>query len=194
MGTLTYINNFFKDRYVASLVPTFSWAIRSACSNIDFTRDLIIVEYGAGTGVFTEYLLSQMTSGSKLVAIERNEGMFKVLSQRISDPRLLLHNDSAERVNEILVGNALSQADYIISGIPFSLFPAELTKTIVAATCRALKADGTFLVYQCLWTNKRQSIIAELENGFAELKTQSVPFNFPPLAVFHANGPRCGSS
>ena len=130
-----------------------------------------------------------MTPGSKLVAIERNEGMFKVLARRINDPRLFLHNDSAANVKETLLTHRLANADYVISGIPFSLFPVELTREIVAATSSALTANGEFLVYQCLWTNKQRLIVNELKSRFSELDEKSVPLNIPPLTVFRAKKP-----
>jgi phospholipid N-methyltransferase len=42
----------------------------------------------------------------------------------------------------------LPQADYIVSGLPFSTLPKELDDAIMAATARAIRPGGQFLVYQ----------------------------------------------
>lgn len=147
------------------------------------------MEYGAGTGVFTRYLLNHMTPNSRLIAIERNEGMFEGLSRRVKDPRLSVHNESAEVVHSLLAKHQIASADYIISGIPFSLFPDELTESIISTTAAALTTNGEFLVYQCLWTTKQPLIVEELKSNFAELQTQSIPFNIPPLMVYCAKRP-----
>lgn len=175
---------------MASLVPTFNWAIKSTCSHIDFSRDLVIVEYGAGTGVFTKYLLGRLTPRSRLIAIERNEEMYRILSRRVTDPRLHIVNDSAENVRIILNAQHLASADYIISGIPFSLFPEDLMRQIIHETTAALGSRGEFVVYQCLWTHKQQRLLECLKQSFKDIDSSAVLLNIPPLTVYRAKGIR----
>ncbi len=72
MGTLTYIKTLIKDPAVASVTPSSRFAVQRVCSFIDFPRAALVVEYGPGLGVFTQYLLGQMGPQGRLVAIEKN--------------------------------------------------------------------------------------------------------------------------
>ncbi|MEX2397190.1 MAG: rRNA adenine N-6-methyltransferase family protein, partial [Balneolales bacterium] len=96
-----YLRTFIKDKNVASVTPTSERVVKSVCEPIDFSKDLVIVEYGPGNGVFTHYLLEHMSPGSKIILIETNEDFVTTL-KKIKDNRVSVHLDSAENVSEIL--------------------------------------------------------------------------------------------
>ncbi|MDZ7659877.1 hypothetical protein [Fodinibius sp.] len=121
MSTLAYLKSFFKDKDVASVTPTSRFCVRTVCQPIDFSKDIIIVEYGAGAGVFSHYLLDHMTPNSQLHLFETNEILFEKL-QQIEDSRALFYDQSVEFVNELLPEDIIGKVDFIISGIPFFFF------------------------------------------------------------------------
>jgi len=145
--TLTYLKSFFRDKDVASVTPTSRYCVRHVCKPIDFSRDIIIVEYGAGAGVYAEYLLSKMTPDSKLIMFETNELLFKKL-QQIDDPRLSCHKDSVEHVDTVIGKFLVGTVDYIISGIPFSFFDEGVRMAILQKSKKVLRPVGQFLAYQ----------------------------------------------
>ncbi len=69
MDTIVYLKNMFRDKQVASFTPTSIFGIKKVCDKIDFNKRNVIVEYGPGTGVFTRYLLDNLTPDSKLILI-----------------------------------------------------------------------------------------------------------------------------
>lgn len=180
MSTFTYIKNFLKDRDVASVTPTSRFAIRKVCRPIRFDRDLTVVEYGAGAGVFADYLLPKMTPGSRLVLFETNTGLFKKLQKR-EDPRLVLYNESVEIVDEVLDPSLAGKVDYIISGVPFSFFSDRDTLEVLRKSRKLLRPGGWFLAYQTSDHLKKP-----LEKVFGDVETEFEILNIPPMLVYRS--------
>ena len=185
MDTFVYMMNFLRDKNVASVTPTSSVGVKRVCSKIDFSRDSLIVEYGPGTGVFSKYLLKQMGHDSRLILIELNKNFKSILKAKITDPRVMIVHDSAENVLETLRSCKESEADYVISGIPFSFLDQDLKHRILYNTHRALKTGGKFLVYQtCFQTNNHLKV--HLQKYFPQVKAKYELGNIPPLRIFEA--------
>jgi phospholipid N-methyltransferase len=185
MDTFIYIKNFLRDKNIASITPTSSAGVKTVCSKIDFNRENLIVEYGPGTGVFTNYLLQKMGETSRLILIELNKNFNSILKKKLQDPRVVIVNESAENVLNTLRACAESQADYIISGIPFSFLDQDLKHRILYNTHRALKKGGKFLVYQtCFQTNNHLKV--HLQKYFPEVDSRYMIANIPPLRIYEA--------
>ena len=145
INTLYYLKNLITDIHVASITPTSRFGVEKVLEKIDFPETKLILEYGPGTGNFTTTLLKNMGANSKLIAIEKIADFCKVLHKSIRDPRFSVFEDSAENVLDILKscnGSSDPKADYIISGIPFSLLSPKKRKVILRDTHRALKNGG----------------------------------------------------
>lgn len=184
-NTITYMKNFLRDKNVASVTPTSPFGVKRVCMNIDFGGTDLIVEYGPGTGVFSNYLLKNMKRDSRLILIERNKNFDSILKNTINDPRVVIFNDSAENVLETLRKCRESEADYIISGIPFLMLSCNLKMKILYNTHRALKKGGKFLVYQtCFQADHILKI--HLERFFSSVQTKFEVRNIPPLRIYEA--------
>lgn len=178
--TVQYVRSFIKDKQVASVTPTSGAAVRQICDSIDFRKDVIIVEYGAGTGVFTEEILSRMTPGSKLIAFETNAELADLL-RGINDKRLIVSNRSAEDVDAVCRACGLADVDYILSGIPFSFLKPKQRINVIITSRNLLKSDGMFIVYQASWAMK-----ATILKVFGNCETDNVLLNLPPLFIMMA--------
>lgn len=174
-----------RDKNVASITPTSSFGIEKVCSKIDFTKRIVIVEYGPGTGVFTKFLLDHLTADSKLILIERNEDFISILNQSFVDPRLTVYHDSAEHVAKLLKLSGEAKADYVISGIPFSFLPHQLRDTVVERSYACLREGGKFLAYQTFYQLDR-FLKVYLNRYFSRVYTGYCLRNAPPLRIFEA--------
>lgn len=183
--TITYVKNFIRDKNVASITPTSPYGVEKVCRYIDFRTSDLIVEYGPGTGVFSNFLLKKMRDDSRLILIERNKNFDSILKQTISDPRVVIFNDSAENVLDMLRTCQESEADYIISGIPFLLLSCELKIKILYNTHRALKKGGKFLVYQTCFQGDN-ILKKHLERYFSSVQSKFEIRNIPPLRIYEA--------
>lgn len=185
MDTFTYVKNFIRDKDVASITPTSVFGVKRVCSKINFDRSDLIVEYGPGTGVFTNYLLKNMKTDARLILIERNKNFDSILKKNFHDPRVVIVNDSAENVLETLRSCKESQADYILSGIPFFWLSRDLKHRILYNTHRALKKGGKFLVYQtCFQADHHLKV--HLADYFPTVRARFEIRNLPPLRIFEA--------
>ena len=181
MSTLTYLRSFFKDKDVASVTPTSKFCVRHVCQPIDFEKDITIVEYGAGAGVFSKYLLKQMTPDSKLYLFETNELLFRKLKEDIRDPRVSCSDRSVEFVKELLPDDKRGAVDYIISGIPFSFLDEKTKTSILEQSFEILCTGGKFLAYQTSGHLKEP-----LQKTFGNVNTEWEWRNIPPMTVYEA--------
>lgn len=180
MSTLAYLKSFFKDKDVASVTPTSGFCVRHVCRPIDFSRDITVVEYGAGSGVFSRYLLQHMTDNSRLALFETNELLFEKL-QQIDDPRVSFHQESVEYVNDALPQDFIGQTDFIISGIPFSFLDEEAKSSVLKQSYKLLRVGGEFLAYQTSGHLKEP-----LQQTFGNVNTEWEWRNIPPMTVYQA--------
>lgn len=183
--TIIYIKNFVRDKYVASITPTSKFAVERICDQIDFKGRKVIVEYGPGTGVFTLNLLRHMGPDSRLIAIERNPDFFRILQRDITDSRLKLFNDCARNVLKVLKSCGEGEVDYILSGIPFSLFPREIKTHILGNAHTALKNGGRFLAYQN-FIQLPDFLRNHLERIFHNVHARLILHCLPPLVLFES--------
>jgi phospholipid N-methyltransferase len=176
-GTLSYIKNFLRDQDVAAIAPSSSFLVRRVCKWIDFSRDQVVVEYGPGNGVFSEYILDRLTPGSTLLLIESNPDFVRLLKTEMAadDPRVVIAEDRAENIVEILKAHDIDAADYIVSGIPFSFLDADTKDALLARTQDVLSPKGKFLVYQ-----NYNHLEAPLRKHFSEVTKEYEPRNIPP--------------
>jgi len=168
------------DKDVASVTPTSRFCIRTVCKPIDFSKDITIVEYGAGAGVFSKHVLDKMTPDSNLYLFETNDILYKKLLE-IKDRRVHFFRKSVEYVTELLDRSLVGNVDYIISGIPFSFLDEDQKKSILEQSKKILKDGGGFLAYQTSGHLKEP-----LEETFGNVETEWEWRNIPPMTVYRA--------
>jgi phospholipid N-methyltransferase len=176
-GTLSYIKNFLRDQDVAAIAPSSSFLVRRVCKWIDFSKDQVVVEYGPGNGVFSEYILDRLTPRSTLLLIESNPDFVRLLKTEMAadDPRVVVVEDRAENIVEILRAHDIEEANYIVSGIPFSFLDPDTKDTLLARTQDVLSHNGKFLVYQ-----NYNHLETPLRKHFSEVTKEYEPRNIPP--------------
>lgn len=179
MGKIDFLKTFIKDRDVASITPTSQHCVKKVCSNIDFSKDFTLVEYGPGDGVFTRYLLERMSANSRLILIEANENFVAHLKETIQDSRVDVHNILAGQVETALPEELIGHVDYVLSGIPFSFLKNDRKISVLTATKNILKESGLFLAYQTSGHLKKP--VMEV---FGNYDTDFVPLNIPPYFIY----------
>ena len=181
MSTLSYIKNFLADKNVASITPSSAACVKHVCKKIDFERDCVIFEYGPGTGVFSHYLLDHVTRHSKLILIELNNNFVEKLREEFTDERVHIFDDSAEEVGAIAENLGIENADYVLSGIPFSFLEDNQKLDILQQTYDLLRVGGKFLAYQTSGHLKDP-----IRKIFGQVHTELELLNIPPMLVYEA--------
>lgn len=178
---LLFLANFVKHPLkVGWLLPSSRFLVDDVLKPIDWGKAKVIVEYGPGTGTFTTRILQRMRPDAKLVAFEINPEFCKFLAQSVTDPRFHLVRESATEVDSVLQRLGCSEADYIISGIPFTTLPHDLRDAIVRKSYAALRPEGQFLVYQV-----SSAVLPYLESVFGNVSRSVQLLNIVPAQVFY---------
>lgn len=185
MSTVNYVKCFLRDKDVASITPTSPFGVKRVCKKIDFTRANVIVEYGPGDGVFTEYLLKKIRPSAHIVLIERNQDMFKCLTKAFRNERVHIFNDSAENVGALVNGQLPGKPDIIISGIPFSNIDHQARQDIIRQSHQVLAENGKFLAYQTFY-QKDEHLFVHLKQYFRTVKSEFELLNIPPMRIYEA--------
>lgn len=180
MNKKDFTKVFLKDGMVGALFETSLYGVKKVCRLMDFSKKTILVEYGPGSGVFTKFILGQMTADSKIIAIESNKEFVDCLN-KINDPRLVVVNDKAENILRIIKESGFGEVDYVISGIPFSFFKEEMRVKMVQNTFDALRVGGKFIVYQYSFLMAKY-----LKKRFPKVNLSWEVRNLPPEFVMEA--------
>ena len=166
---------------VGSIIPSSKILIEKMLKPVDWSSCRLFVEYGPGVGTFTRPILDKMAPDAKLIAIDTNEDFIDYLNHDIDDERFIAVHGSAAEVERIIADHGFDHADYVLSGLPFSTLPPGVGDLIGAATGRAIRDGGAFLVYQ--FSPKVRDFIAphfeRIDRGFEWI-------NMPPATLFWA--------
>jgi len=182
MDSLLLIKNLIKDKDIATIAPTSKSVINEMFKKINFKKDLTIIEYGPGTGVITKALLNNISSASKIIAIEKNRQMCSE-AMKIRDKRLkILKGNVKNLIKEVKKITNGKKADYVISGIPFSMIEKKQRIEIVHQTKNILSKNGKFILYQFLPLMKKY-----LDKEFEDVSLSFKLANIPPLFIIAAS-------
>jgi len=133
---------------VGSIIPSSHFTIRRMLAPVQWDECRLFVEYGPGVGTFCRPVLDRLRRDGTLIVIDTNPLYIDYLRRMIGDSRFVAVLGSAEDVEAIIRAHGHEQADYVLSGLPFSTLPDGAGPRIAAATHRVIRPGGAFLTYQ----------------------------------------------
>lgn len=178
MGPISFLRESLRDIKTVGTITRSSKALcKEAIKPVDFKTARFLVELGAGDGVITEHILAAMHHDAKLLSFEVNPKFCEKLRE-LKDDRLILVEDSAEKLPEYLQKNDFGEVDGVVSAIPFVSLPKSLADTIVTLCRDALRVGAPF-------TQVHYSLIRKkvYQGIFGNVKIDFVPINIPPAFV-----------
>jgi len=167
---------------VGSITPSSRFLARAMLSPGDWSAARAIAELGAGTGVFTRRINRRIAPGCRLFVFEIDPVMRAKLETECPGPEY--HPDAA-LLDDVVRSCGAGKLDYILSSLPFAVFPAELRSRILDAVRSAIAPTGTFIAFQY-----SQQMRQELEARFEEVRISFVLRNIPPAFVYRCTKPR----
>ncbi|SDL24939.1 class I SAM-dependent methyltransferase [Natronincola ferrireducens] len=170
-----------KPRLIGAIAPSSKYLTEKMIENIDFLKSECIIEYGAGTGVFTEKLLARMKDDTLLLVFENNRNFYQELVKHYGHKKnVKIINDSAENVVRYMNEYNLTKVDYIVSGIPFASLPFNIAENILKDTKKILAAEGKFITFQYSLIK-----LQTFKIYFREINYKKVILNIPPAYVLN---------
>jgi phosphatidylethanolamine/phosphatidyl-N-methylethanolamine N-methyltransferase len=171
---LTFLKNFLRHpTQVGAIAPSSSALARTMVDWFDWNQIRNVVEFGPGTGVFTELIEEKRHPDCKFFAIERS-------------PELAAATRA--RCPEICRDQSMDRIEAIICGLPWASFPQTLQDEIIDAMMTMLVPGGkfaTFAYWQGVVLPAGIRFSRSLSRRFSSVeKSPTVWRNLPPAFVY----------
>lgn len=162
---------------IGSITPSSPFLAQAMIKPVNWNQVRVIVELGAGTGVFTQYVHRLKHSDCRGIISEQDQVMRRRLMRMYEGLNYFSH---AEDIYLVIQNLGLSEVDCVLSGLPFANFPQVLRDRILDGVTSSLKPGGLFVMFQYSLQMKRQ-----LQQRFSKIDIRFVPLNIPPAFVYY---------
>ena len=186
-GAWTFVKNFARNpNQVGAVWPSSPGLVKRMVEWFDWENARGVVEFGPGTGVFTEAIQNHLHEDAKFFAIERSPELAAITRARC--PQVNVVEDSAESVADLCRDNQIDKVHAIICGLPWASLPDSLQTSILEATLDVLAPGGqfaTFAYWQGVVLPAGQRFSKKLRGAFTEVhRSPTVWRNMPPAFVY----------
>ena len=188
--------NYFKVFKEFMTYPSITGAIMPSSNRLselitdlaDLSDASSVIEFGPGTGVFTEKILQKKNKDANFIAIELNAEFVAATKKRC--PNAAVYHDSALNARHYLSAHGLQHCDCIVCGLPWASFSRSLQWELLGTVVDILKPGGKFVTFaylQGLLLPAGLSFRKKIQSGFRKVTTSSpVWMNAPPAFVYCA--------
>lgn len=163
---------------IGAVVPSSRWLSNAIVRSIE-TNVGHILEFGPGTGVFTEALIRKGVHQKNITLIERDAVMSDILRLKFKETRVITADASCYAFRQ----HGLLDCGAAVSGLPMrSMRPIDIYMILLNAF-HALRTDALFLQFTYF---SRCPVPAAIMDalGLASCRKELVLRNFPPAFVF----------
>ena len=179
MKKIQFIKESLKSlKEVGTIFPSSQFVVKKMVAPINFEKNLTILELGSGDGVITKKLLEKMNSNSQLVCFETNREFYQEL-KKINDEKMILINDSAEKMKSYLDEFEIKKIDYIVSSVPLVSLPKETTNKILSVSVEILGMSGKLIQLQYT-----KLLDKRLKSYYNQTDIQFTPKNYLPAFIY----------
>lgn len=175
-----FLRTFFQQRkQVGALAPSSRFLVKKMCDKIDFATADTIIELGPGTGVFTLELLKRAKPTCRIFLFELNLSFYELLKEKITDPRIVLLNKSADQLDIVRSEYGIKNVDAILSSLPLAVISDQIKKKILVKSYEALRCGGVYVQYQYTLASKKL-----IKMCFPKMKMAFTTINLPPAFIY----------
>jgi len=162
---------------VGYLVPSSGFLTRKTAKRIDFSKPRVIIELGPGEGCHTRQIVRRMNADSKLILIELDDHFAAHLEKQFEhDKRVTVVHTDALHLVETLEKMGITNPDYIVSGIPFTIMDRELREKLLSNIAISMGPETIFITYQV-------SLQISEHKLFDLSRREHCLLNVPPITV-----------
>ncbi len=164
---------------VAAIAPSGPALARAITAEIG-PDTMPVIEFGPGTGVFTQAILDAGVAPDQLVMIEAGASFAALLRDRFPAVRLV-EASAGDLAGMPLFGPG--QAGAVVSGLPILSMPKPVVRAILATAFAELRPGGA--MYQFTYGYRCPVADAILDEfGLVATRTAKVFVNAPPASVY----------
>ncbi len=176
--------DFFKEivsrfNEIGAIAPSSKCLARRMTSEIVPKEQMVVIELGPGSGIFTRAILEKLPLTGQLIAVEINQRLAEQLKTNIPDPRLKVIVGNATTLGKYLLENGTKKADYVISGLPLGNFAKEESAAVLREIKNILSENGLYFQFQYFLAN-----LGQVKKFFPNVSLSFELFNIPPAFVY----------
>jgi phospholipid N-methyltransferase len=198
MGLTTFAIQAVTDfRTVGAIAPSSRYLAQAMLGPLPLETARVVVEVGPGTGAMTHALLDLIPWDATLLAFEINSRFSRYLKTRISDPRLVVINASAEMLQKEIDRRGYERVDAVVSSLALGLMSDTKRRDFLGGLASLLGEAGVFTQYQYVHRLQmkdrriRKFCLAPLLRAyFSSVQRSTIWRNLPPAFVFACRGAR----
>ena len=180
-----------KPGQVGAVAPSSPHLAREMGSVVPRTGSPVVVELGPGTGALSSAIANRLPAGGRHVAIELDSGMVEHLNRAL--PWLEVIQGDASHLGALLSAAGIDRVDAVVSGLPWSIFPAKLQHDILQQVGSVLTPGGAFTTFaylHALGMSGARQFRRRLDVSFDEVITsRTVWRNMPPARTYVCRRP-----
>ncbi len=163
---------------IGAVAPSSRFLARAMATQVDLRRPEPVIELGGGTGSVTKALLEAGLPIDRLVVVERDVRLYKMLRRRF--PGLRVVRGDARHLVELLRPLGIEAVSAVVSSLPLVAMPKTMRRQIISESFALLGGAGRFIQY----TYSLTSPLAGGEFGLRGRVAARVWLNVPPAAVW----------
>ena len=184
---LRFLKNFLRQpTHVGAIAPSSPALVEKMVEWFDWDSLRNVVEFGPGTGVFTQAIVERLHPEANFFAIEQSGDMVQATRSRC--PGTTVYHDSVTNVQELCRQQAMDQIDAVICGLPWASFSESLQSEIMNAMLEVLPQGGrfaTFAYWQGLALPAGIRFSRRLSETFSSVERSPTAWmNLPPAFVY----------
>lgn len=173
---LFFLKFIRSPKQIGSITPSSPALTKGMLNPLQWEGQKVIVELGAGTGVFTRHIQQLRSEESRFILFEKDDHLRQRLYTQLPD--VSCYPDASE-LTSVLSAEGIKEVDSIVSGLPFANFPEEKRDVILSQVHASLKKDGLFITFQYSLHMKQS-----LQARFSDVQVKLVVGNIPPAFVY----------
>ena len=141
-STLLFLRRFIaQPGQIGSVAPSSHFLVQEMLKLTDWPAVTDVAELGAGTGVVTEALLRKISPDACLSVFELDRKLREKIESRF---KIAVFSDACD-LAQVIRPRSL---DVIISSLPWTTLPREVSGKILQGVVACLKPSGQFIAYQ----------------------------------------------
>jgi phosphatidylethanolamine/phosphatidyl-N-methylethanolamine N-methyltransferase len=131
-------------RGTGAVLPSSKYLARGMVSCVELSDSGVVVELGAGTGVFTQMMLDDGIPGDRIIAVEYCSHLARLLREKF--PEITVIEGNVLELANLLQSTA-GPIDTIISGLPLRSLPDEISQAVLDQVPELLSRRGRFIQF-----------------------------------------------
>ena len=148
-GRLAFLGQFVRaPLQIGAVAPSSPALARRMLDGEAFADASVVLEYGPGTGSFTDELSTRLGARTRYAGIEINGHMVGRFRERHPDKSI--HHASVAEADRVCEAEGLPGAgavDYIVSGLPWASMSRAVQTSILDTTVKVLRPGGKLITF-----------------------------------------------